>query len=53
MRESEKTSVPRFPLVEKSHDGFHQTLAYAAVPEIRTDRQWTKEADAAPVSGEI
>src|SRR5690242_5469631 len=53
MREREKTSVSCFPLVKKFHDRFHQTFAHAAVPEIRTDRQRTEEAGAAPVSRKI
>src|SRR5690242_19728338 len=38
MRKIKKTSVLCSPLVEKLHDGFHQTLANASIPEVRANR---------------
>ena len=53
LRESEETSVRRTPFVEEFDDRFHQTFANTAVPKIRLDRQWSEEADTAPVSCEV
>src|SRR5689334_20253778 len=50
---SKQPGVRRVPLFKKIHNRIHQTLRDAAVPKIRTNREWTKEADTAPVRCEI